>query len=68
MASPDVMTYHKFGGEIEEKQEADITKNDIPSLLLDEKISFIRLPLNTLQMFWQVDIVPQTRTQIQKKM
>jgi hypothetical protein len=29
-------------------------KNEMPSLLLDEKISFIRLPPDTLQNFWQV--------------
>jgi hypothetical protein len=29
-------------------------KNEMPSLILDEKICFIRLPANTLQNFWQV--------------
>jgi hypothetical protein len=29
-------------------------KNEMPSLLLDEKICFIRLPPATLQNFWQV--------------
>jgi hypothetical protein len=29
-------------------------KNEMPSLLLDEKICFIRLPPDTLQNFWQV--------------
>jgi hypothetical protein len=29
-------------------------KNEMPSLLLDEKICFIRLPLDTVQNFWQI--------------
>jgi len=29
-------------------------KNEMPSLLMDEKICFIRLLPNTLQNFWQV--------------
>jgi hypothetical protein len=29
-------------------------KNEMPSLVLDEKICFIRLPPDTLQNFWQV--------------
>jgi hypothetical protein len=31
-----------------------IMKNEMPSLLLDEKICFIRLPPDTWQNFWQV--------------
>jgi hypothetical protein len=33
-------------------------KNEILSLLLDEKICFIRLPLDTLQSLWQVTSEP----------
>jgi hypothetical protein len=29
-------------------------KNEMPSLLLDEKLSFTRLPPDTLPNFWQV--------------
>ncbi len=29
-------------------------KNEMPSLVLSEKLSFIRLPPDTLQNFWQV--------------
>jgi len=66
------MTCKKFSGKTEQKQEAGIMKNVMlscvmPSLLFDEKTCFIRLPPNTLQKFWQIVTVPQTRTQIQKK-
>jgi hypothetical protein len=33
------------------KQERGFTKNEMPSLLLNEKICFIKLPPNTLQNF-----------------
>jgi hypothetical protein len=36
------------------KQEGDIMKNEMSSLLLDEKTCFIRLPPDKLQNFWQV--------------
>jgi hypothetical protein len=34
--------------------EGGLMKNDMPSLPLDERICFIRLPPGTLQNFWQV--------------
>jgi hypothetical protein len=51
----DVKTCQKFSGETKAKQEGGIKKNEMPSLLLDEKICFLkRLPPDTLQNFWQV--------------
>jgi hypothetical protein len=38
----------------EAKQEGGIMKNEMPSVLLDEKICLIKLPTDTLQNFWQV--------------
>jgi hypothetical protein len=36
------------------RNKRGIMKNEMPSLLLDVKIPFIRLLPNTLQNFWQV--------------
>jgi hypothetical protein len=38
----------------EETGRGAIMKKEMASLLLDEKICFIRLPPHTLQNFWQV--------------
>jgi len=35
---------------------AGILKNEMPSLVLSEKLSFIRLPPDKLQNFWQVNM------------
>jgi hypothetical protein len=52
---PDVKTCQKFSGETKAKQEGGIMKNEMLSLLLDEKICFLkRLPPDTLQNFWQL--------------
>jgi hypothetical protein len=53
-ALPATKTCEKFSGKMEAKQEGDIMKNEMPSLLLDEKTCFIRLPPDKLQNFWQV--------------
>jgi hypothetical protein len=59
-ALPNLKTCQKFSGETQVKQEGGIMKNKMPSLLLDEKKCFIRLPLDTLQNFWQVIIVSKS--------
>jgi hypothetical protein len=41
-------------GENHANRERGIMKNEISSVLLDEKIYFIRLSPDTLQNFWQV--------------
>jgi hypothetical protein len=54
-ALPDLKTCQKFSGETEAQQEVwGIMKNEMPSLILDGKICFIRLPPDKLQNFWQV--------------
>jgi hypothetical protein len=35
-------------------REVGFMKNEIPSLLMDEKVCFMRLSPDTLQNFWQV--------------
>ncbi len=53
-------TLHEMPPKIVENQanrEEGIMKNEMPSLLLDEIICFMRLPPNTLQNFWQVIMI-----------
>jgi len=53
-ALPVAKTCQKFSGKMEAKQDGDIMKTEMPSLLMDEKTCFIRLPPDKLQNFWQV--------------
>jgi hypothetical protein len=39
---------------LRQNREGDIMKNEISSVLLDEKIGFVRLHPHTLDNFWQV--------------
>jgi hypothetical protein len=48
----NVKTCQKFSGETEEG--GGIMKNEMSSMLMDEKICFIRLPPDTPHNFWQV--------------
>jgi hypothetical protein len=45
---------HPKNGENHANRERGIMKNEMSSVLLDEKICFIRLSPDTLQSFWQV--------------
>jgi hypothetical protein len=44
-------------GENQANTEGGAMKNEMPSLLLDEKKCSIRLPPNTLQIFWQIIMI-----------
>jgi len=53
-------TLHEMPPKIGENQantEGGAMKNEMPSLLLDEKKCSIRLPPNTLQIFWQIIMI-----------
>jgi hypothetical protein len=45
-ALPAAKTCQKFSGKMEAKQDWDIMKNEMPSLLMDEKTCFINCKIS----------------------